>query len=199
MSTTQQAPSGLKVGGTDAIHDVIHASNGGSPIRENLNGTLTLRYDGQKDGYVSAKSASRKVTFANQGDTKVGGFTPSDLGMKHWQEGTYWLDLDVPKQGGMKAAINTPDREPSETFRVPAVPPTKVTKTIEKGTSADSMVNRTTIVAPTGRCGYAPSTAGTSPRQHAPHADAQHRHALPAVRRPCRRPVPVTAATGAGE
>ena len=35
--------------------------------------------------------------------------------MSHWQEGQYWIDIQVAKQGKMKEAVDTTDKDPSET------------------------------------------------------------------------------------
>lgn len=154
ITTTQKAGSSMVVGDTDAVYDVIHASNGGSSIEEKLKATVVLNYDGQPDGYVASKSVSKTVTIANDGDTNSPNFTPSDFGWDHWQEGTYWFDVKVSKQGSMSAAVDTDDRESSETFRVSAVPPDDPEKTIEDGVSASQMTNTTTITTGTGRGGY---------------------------------------------
>lgn len=153
VSTDQQSPQAMKVGSTEQVQDVVHASASGSPIRENVNATVVMHYDGQPDGYVGAKQAVKNVTLPNQGDARVE-FAPADFGLQHWQEGRYWFDVQVPKQGRMDGAVDTPDRDPREQFNVSAVPPPAPAKTIQKGTSADRMVNRTTITTGTGRGGY---------------------------------------------
>ena len=153
VSTDQQSPAAMVVGGVDEVQDVIHTDASGSPIREAVNATVVMHYDGQPDGYVGAKQAVKNVTVPNQGDTRVG-FTPADFGLAHWQEGSYWFDVQVPQQGRMDGAVDTPDRDPRESFIVSSVPPPTPVKKIQKGTSADQMVNRTTITTGTGRGGY---------------------------------------------
>ena len=153
VSTDQQSPAAMVVGGVDEVQDVIHTDASGSPIREAVNATVVMHYDGQPDGYVGAKQAVKNVTVPNQGDTRVG-FTPADFGLAHWQEGSYWFDVQVPQQGRMDGAVDTPDRDPRESFIVSSVPPPAPVKKIQKGTSADQMVNRTTITTGTGRGGY---------------------------------------------
>ncbi|WEV69162.1 LPXTG cell wall anchor domain-containing protein [Bifidobacterium sp. ESL0775] len=154
VSTNQQAPAGLKVGATDAISDVIHTSRNGSPIAENVNANVVLRYDGQPDGYVSSRSATKGVTVANQGDAWSPRFSPSDLGMTHWQEGRYWFDVQVAQQGHMRNGVDTPDREASEQWGVASVAPPAPGKAIGQGTSVHDMANTTTIESQTGRGGY---------------------------------------------
>jgi hypothetical protein len=154
VTTSQQAGAGIKVGSTSAVSDVIHASANGSTIKENLNAKIILHYDGQPDGYVKATSKTKTVSIANNGDTTSPGFTPADLNMTHWQEGKYWFDVQVDKQGLMGKAVDTADREASESFEVKAVPPTPPAKTIDKGTSASAMVNHTAISSGTGAGGY---------------------------------------------
>ena len=155
VTTTHKQRTDLKVGSTDPIGDILHASSNGSSIRETLNGTAIIHYEGQKNGYVAAKTVSKPITFANNGDTQLENLaTPADFGMSHWQEGQYWIDIQVAKQGRMNAAVDTADKDPSETWSVSAEPPTPPTKTIDEGVSADSMTNRTVITYGTGKGGY---------------------------------------------
>lgn len=153
VSTDQQSPTAMVVGGTNEVQDVIHADASGSPIRENVTATVVMHYDGQPDGYVGAKQAVKNVALPNQGDARVG-FAPADFGLAYWQEGRYWFDVQVPQQGRMDGAVDTSDRDPREVFSVSSVPPPAPVKKIQKGTSADRMVNRTTITTGTGRGGY---------------------------------------------
>ena len=155
VTTNHKQRTDLKVGSTDPIGDTLHASNNGSSIKENLNGTAVIHYEGQKNGYVAAKTVSKPITFANSGDTQLDRLaTPADFGMSHWQEGHYWIDIQVARQGKMKSAVDTTDKDPSETWTVSAEPPTPPTKTIDEGVSADSMTNRTVITYGTGKGGY---------------------------------------------
>lgn len=155
VTTNHKQRTDLKVGSTDPIGDTLHASNNGSSIKENLNGTAVIHYEGQKNGYVAAKTVSKPITFANSGDTPLDKLaTPADFGMSHWQEGQYWIDVQVGQQGKMKSAVDTTDKDPSETWTVSAEPPTPPTKTIDEGVSADSMTNRTVITYGTGKGGY---------------------------------------------
>lgn len=154
VTTAQSSPAAMTVGSVSPVHDVITTSANGSSIRENVSAKVIMHYDGQRNGYVAAKSAEKTMTLGNTGTANSPDFTPSDFGMSHWQEGTYWFDVQVAKQGKMAAAVDTTDREASESFPVAAVPPAKPSKSIEDGTSADRMVNRTTITTGTGRGGY---------------------------------------------
>ena len=155
VTTNHRQGADLKVGSTDPIGDTLHASNNGSGIKENLNGTAIIHYEGQKDGYVAAKTVSKPIAFANSGDTQLDRLaTPADFGMGHWQEGRYWIDIQVAKQGGMKSSVDTADKDPSETWNVSAEPPTPPVKTIDEGVSADGMTNRTVIRYGTGKGGY---------------------------------------------
>lgn len=156
VTTNHRQGADLKVGSTDPIGDTLHASNNGSGIKENLNGTAVIHYEGQKNGYVGAKTVSKPIAFANSGDTQLDRLaTPADFGMGHWQEGRYWIDIQVAKQGGMRSAVDTADKDPSETWSVSAEPPTPPVKTIDGGVSADGMTNRTIIAYGTGKGGYA--------------------------------------------
>lgn len=152
--TTNQQSGGMAVGDTKPVHDLIHVSANGSPIRENLNADVILHYDGHPDGYAPAKESRKPVTVANEGDTQSPDFSPADLGMPYWLEGTYWFDVQIGKQQHMTNPVDTADRDAAEVFRISAVPPAAPVKTIDKGTSADSMVNHTHIESGTGRGGY---------------------------------------------
>jgi hypothetical protein len=154
VSTKQASAASMKVGSTAAVHDVITTSNNGSSLSENLTAKVIMHYDGQRNGYVAARSVTKSMAISNDGSKNSPDFMPSDFGLSHWQEGTYWFDVQVAKQGKMAAAVDTTDREASESFTVAAVPPVKPSKSIEEGTSADRMVNRTTITTGTGRGGY---------------------------------------------
>lgn len=154
VTTSQSSTPAMKVGDTSPVKDVIHTDRGSSTIDENVNANVILHYDGQPDGYVAATSATKTISIPNHGDTTSPEFTPSDLGMNHWQEGTYWFDIQVPKQGKMKEAVDTADREATESFTVSPEPPTDLDKVIEEGVSASQMVNRTRITVNTGKGGY---------------------------------------------
>lgn len=155
VTTNHRQGADLKVGSTTPIGDTLHASSNGSGIKENLNGTAVIHYEGQKDGYVGAKTVSKPIAFANSGDTQLDRLaTPADFGMGHWQEGRYWIDIQVAKQGRMRSAVDTADKDPSETWSVSAEPPTPPVKTIDEGVSADGMTNRTVIRYGTGKGGY---------------------------------------------
>ena len=152
ITTNQQAGSNVQVGSDVPVRDAIHASNNGSAILERVDATVRLRFDGGP--YAQAGEVSKKVSIANNGDTSSPEFTPADLGWQVWQEGTYWFDVQVARQGKMKQAVDTPDRDPDETFVLRAIPPPAPSKTITAGTSASQMSNTTTIVSGTGRGGY---------------------------------------------
>ena len=155
VTTTHKQRTDLKVGSTTPIGDILHASSNGSSIRETLNGTAIIHYEGQKNGYVAAKTVSKPIAFANSGDTQLDNLaTPADFGMSHWQEGQYWIDIQAAKQGRMNAAVDTTDKDPAETWSVSAEPPSPPTKTVDDGVSADSMTNRTVITYGTGKGGY---------------------------------------------
>ena len=155
VTTNHGQGADLKVGSTTPIGDTLHASSNGSGIKETLNGTAVIHYEGQKDGYVAPQTVSRPIAFANDGDTQLDRLaTPVDFGMGHWQEGRYWIDIQVSRQGGMRSAVDTADKDPSETWSVSAEPPTPPVKTIDGGVSADGMTNRTVIRYGTGKGGY---------------------------------------------
>ena len=153
VTTSHRQQTDMQVGSTTPVGDTIHANNGGSSIKETLHGTAIVHYDGGP--YTPTGSVSKPISFANSGDTVIDNLaSPSDFGMDSWAEGTYWIDIQVPRQGSMQAAVDTTDRDPAETWKVSAVPPADPVKSIEEGVSADRMTNRTTITYGTGRGGY---------------------------------------------
>lgn len=151
--TTKAASNGASVGSNTAVHDVITTTGGKNDT--NVTANVSLHYDGHPAGLYKAAKATQSVTVSTAGSTNSPTFTPANFGMKEgWAEGTYWFDVQVAKQGNMSAAVDTPDREASETFTLKAIPPDKPHKTITPGTSADGMTNRTTIRFDTGTGGY---------------------------------------------
>lgn len=152
VTTNVNAPQDLKTGSTGKVSDTIHASQSRGDAQQ-VNANVIMHYDGNK--YVGAKNVTKSVKITTKGDTRSPEFAPSDFGWKAWPSGTYWFDVQVPKQGHMKAAVDTADREASESFRIVDVPPAAPVKEIEQGVSADAMVNHTVIRSGTGRGGYA--------------------------------------------
>lgn len=152
VTTNVSAPKDLKVGSMDAVTDVIHASqSAGDP--QTVTANVIMHYDG--NAYVAAKTVTKSVKITTKGDTRTPEFKPSDFGFTAgWQAGSYWFDVQVAAQGHMKAAVDTSDREASESFRITQVPPPAPRKDIQKGTSADAMRNTTSISSQTGRGGY---------------------------------------------
>ncbi len=116
--TTNQQSANVKAGTAGVVRDVIHASNGGSSTRENVNAEVILHYKGQAQGYAAEQQVSKSVSIANDGDPTSPDFTPSDFGWNLWADGTYWFDVRVAKQGKMAEAVDTKDEEPTETFNL---------------------------------------------------------------------------------
>lgn len=122
VTTSHKQKTDMQVGSTDPVGDVIHADNGGSAIKETLNGTAIIHYE--NGPYLPAKSVSKPISFSSNGDTQLDDLaSPKDFGMKYWAEGSYWIDIQVPKQGRMQAAVDTADRDPAESWKVSSVPP----------------------------------------------------------------------------
>lgn len=152
ITTDVNAPRDLKVGSRDPISDVIHASQSAGDA-ERVTAKSIAHFDGNK--YVPAKSVTREMQITTKGDTRTPELSPKDFGWDVWPAGHIWYDTQVAKQGHMKAAVDTADREASESFRIVDVPPAPPVKQIEQGVSADAMVNHTVIRSGTGRGGYA--------------------------------------------
>jgi len=152
ITTDVNAPRDLKVGSREPISDVIHASQSTGDA-ERVTAKSIAHFDGNK--YVPAKSVTREVQITTKGDTRTPELSPKDFGWDVWPAGHIWFDVQVAKQGHMQAAVDTADREASESFRIVDVPPAPPVKRIEEGVSADAMRNTTTIESGTGRGGYA--------------------------------------------
>lgn len=124
LSVETDKDSAVDVGGTTAaVSDTIHASNSGSTIAENVNANVVLTYEPTEG---AAKTATKSVSIKNNGDTKSPSFTPADFGWSTWPAGKFWFDVKVAKQGSMEAAVDTPDRDPRETWNVAAEKPHKI-------------------------------------------------------------------------
>lgn len=124
--TTNHDSHVTEAGSTDPVYDVIHASRvdnkGGD---ENLNADIILNYEGPEGN----KSVTKQAQIANHGDTKSPEFTPADFGWSSWPatgEGKkFWFDIHVAKQGNLEEAIDTADREESESWAVTPKNPVK--------------------------------------------------------------------------
>ena len=116
---------------TDPVNDTIHTDAGDSTVREDVSGNIDLYWE--MDGVT--KKASKAVTVPNVGDTKSPDFTPADFGFSVWPRGNFWFDVQFPKQGKMKADVDTPDRDARELWQVPeSVSPTPEKEIYTHGT-----------------------------------------------------------------
>ncbi len=152
VTTNVSAPRDLRAGSADRVSDVIHASQSTGDAQQ-VDADVVMRFDGNK--YVGAKEATKRVRIVTRGDTRTPEFAPADFGWSSWPAGSYWFDVRIAKQGHMKAAVDTADREASESFRIVEVPPAPPAKNVQRGVSADQMRNTTLIESGTGRGGYA--------------------------------------------
>lgn len=134
--TTDKATTFTMAGETTPVTDTVHASAGGSSIRENITATVSLIWDSPEG--QAKKKVDKTVTIKNSGDTTSPAFTPADFDWASWAAGDFWFDVNVAKQGKMQAAVNTADRDPRETWTVtPKVPDKELYKqgtTTELGT-----------------------------------------------------------------
>lgn len=124
--TTDHASTVTEAGSTVPVYDTIHASRGGKGADENVDAEVVLTYEGPEGN----KSVTKQVQIANNGDTKSPEFTPADFGWTSWPatgEGkSFWFDVKVAKQGNMNEAVDTADREASESWTVKPKNPVKV-------------------------------------------------------------------------
>ena len=138
--TTDHASTVTEAGSTAPVYDMIHASRvDNKGIDENVDAEVILTYEGPE----GTKSVTKTASIANNGDTKSPEFTPADFGWTSWPatgEGkdskdgkSFWFDVKVAKQGNMNAAVDTADREPSESWTVTPKNPVKVLTNGETG------------------------------------------------------------------
>lgn len=131
--TTDHASTVTEAGSTVPVYDTIHASRGGKGVDENVDAEVVLTYEGPEGN----KSVTKTASIANNGDTKSPEFTPADFGWTSWPatgEGkSFWFDVKVAKQGNMNEAVDTVDREPSESWTVKPKNPVKVLTNGETG------------------------------------------------------------------
>lgn len=131
--TTDHASTVTEAGSTVPVYDTIHASRGGKGADENVDAEVVLTYEGPEGN----KSVTKIASIANNGDTKSPEFTPADFGWTSWPatgEGkSFWFDVKVAKQGNMNEAVDTTDREASESWTVKPKNPVKVLTNGETG------------------------------------------------------------------
>lgn len=131
--TTDHASTVTEAGSTVPVYDTIHASRGGKGVDENVDAEVVLTYEGPEGN----KSVTKTASIANNGDTKSPEFTPADFGWTSWPatgEGkSFWFDVKVAKQGNMNEAVDTADREASESWTVAPKNPVKVLTNGETG------------------------------------------------------------------
>ena len=134
--TTDHASTVTEAGSTVPVYDTIHASRGDKGVDENIDAEVVLTYEGP-EGEGSNKSVTKTVSIANNGDTKSPEFTPADFGWTSWPatgEGkSFWFDVKVAKQGNMNEAVDTADREASESWTVKPKNPVKYLMNGENG------------------------------------------------------------------
>ena len=102
--STQAGGTFTQAGATGDVSDAITTSRGNSSISENVTGTVTLHWTGL-DG--TTRTASKQFTQDNNTTQNVSfGFRDVDKTWKSWPAGSYYYDVNVPKQGKMKAAAS---------------------------------------------------------------------------------------------
>lgn len=116
LSTHQQG-GGPVSGGTNPISDGVVADTNGSPIREDVTGTVTLNWYGYPTdtSWVHA-SASKTGVIHNYGSSSFPEFTPADLGMESWPAGRLGWVVDIPQQGRMDGPVHHDDNQPNESW-----------------------------------------------------------------------------------
>lgn len=154
LTASMNRTTDVRVGGSGAVDVGLDLDRGQGP-EEKVDATVILHYEGHPKGYVKAMSASvRASRIPNQGHASGGSFTPSRFGWTTWQEGSYWLEATVARQGGMKADASTTPHDPSLSFALEPTAPAAPTRESEDVTVADGMQAHTTVTAGTGVGGY---------------------------------------------
>ena len=122
--STQAGGVFTQAGATANVSDAITTSRGGSSISENVTGTITLHWTGV-DG--TARTASKQFTQNNNTTQSVSfGYRDVDRTWKAWPAGSYYYDVNVPKQGGMKAdASHAGAQDAKESWKPVPTPPSK--------------------------------------------------------------------------
>lgn len=145
--TTDHASTVTEAGSTVPVYDTIHASRGDKGVDENVDAEVVLTYEGP-EGEGSNKSVTKTASIANNGDTKSPEFTPADFGWTSWPatgEGkSFWFDVKVAKQGNMNEAVDTADREASESWTVKPKNPVKV---LTNGETGSGLTDKDVLVA----------------------------------------------------
>ncbi len=142
--TTDHASTVTEAGSTVPVYDTIHASRGGKGVDENVDAEVVLTYEGPEGN----KSVTKTASIANNGDTKSPEFTPADFGWTSWPatgEGkSFWFDVKVAKQGNMNEAVDTADREASESWTVKPKNPVKV---LTNGETSSGLTEKDVLAA----------------------------------------------------
>lgn len=142
--TTDHASTVTEAGSTVPVYDTIHASRGGKGVDENVDAEVVLTYEGPEGN----KSVTKTASIANNGDTKSPEFTPADFGWTSWPatgEGkSFWFDVKVAKQGNMNEAVDTADREASESW---TVKPKNLVKVLTNGETGSGLTEKDVLAA----------------------------------------------------
>lgn len=138
--TTDATDTFAIAGGDAAVFDTIHASNGGSSIVETVTADVILHWTGP-DG--ATQQVTKQAQIVNNGDSTSPNFVPADFGWATWAEGDFWFDIQVAQQGGMDAPVDTPDRDPRESWSAWEPDPNKqvIGSSEESGDLAGAEIN----------------------------------------------------------
>lgn len=121
-------------GATNAVSDRINTSRAGSTISENVTATVSLNWGGVEG---NPRTVSKNIVITNYGNTNSPNFVPADFGWSSWPAGKFWYNVNVPKQGRMKAAVSHAGvNDPRENWTAGTTPPRKI---LTSGTSSDPM------------------------------------------------------------
>lgn len=138
LSTQAHGPKSLVAGSKDPVKDSITSTfESGYHEKENLRGKVILHWDG------SPAAQAEKTVSLPTGSTKDSPqFTPQDFSWKEWKPGKYWFDIHLEKQAHLTQAVDTPDREPAESWTLAQKPtPPEVQITASKTWAINSKLD----------------------------------------------------------
>lgn len=118
--TTEASATFDHAGDTSAVHDTIHMTGIEGFEGEMITGKIILNWDGNPYDEIVDQKVEKTFTVPLAAEIQSPEFTPADFGWQRWRAGRYWYDVLIPQQGHMEKAVDTDDREPTETWVVDA-------------------------------------------------------------------------------
>lgn len=137
--TTKASTTGFEVDTTTTVKDTITVKT--TPTQTGtVDAKVTLNWGGNNPRSTTVnKSVTKNVKLKLNGATDSPSFSHSDFGFDSWAAGKYWYDVEIAKQGDMKAAVSIKGvSDAQEQFQVRNRKPTKSVFHKDTNTTADS-------------------------------------------------------------